>query len=84
MTPETQAHIENVARLRRGIDETKATIEQMNSDLGLVAIGLERDQRPPRPKVSLTMENMEALQQAERKLQELEDEFFAAIRTPHP
>lgn len=81
MTPEAKEHIANVARC---YSEWQAAIkdrDQLRSAFGLDAIGLAEGRRPNRPALPL---DTDALEKAERRAMETENEYFAAIGMPRP
>ena len=71
MTPETQAHIDYVARLLGEIEQAKKD----HDAIGLVAIGLVKGEKPRRTKLSKALE-------ADRRLKQLQAEYYEAIDMP--
>ena len=82
MTPKEKEHIANVQRLLVEMEAAKQDVERWRSDLGLAAKTFIRGQKLQRPALALTPKRMEALKQAEQRLKELEDEYYAAIGIP--
>ena len=84
MTPQDKEHIANVQRLITEMEAAKKDVEQWRSDLGFVARTLVEGQKLESPRLVLTEERLEALERAERKWKELENEYYAAIGMPRP
>ena len=81
MTPKGKVHEANVQRLLTAIEAAKKEVKQWQSDLGF-SKSFIRGQPLETAALVTTPERLKAVEQARRRLKELEDEYYAAIGIP--
>jgi hypothetical protein len=84
MTPEQRAHIDEVQRLKSEWDAAKAEVLSREAALGLQPKNVSSGETLTSPKQGITVESLQALEDAKGRCNNLKRRYYKAVGMPLP